>query len=118
MSNKSMSRVYLEGWYSGVLIKVEDWYIDGLVYANVRQYFKSTATSRPDVEKSFLLKVDDPDRLPHYAYTLADCLSKMQEVRDKEGRLVPVSISLPKVDFFNRYREMTPEEFAKTIKPF
>ena len=91
-----MSRVYFEGWYKGAYIRAEDWYQDNLVYVNVRQYYGSTAVSRPDAEKSFLLHMEDPDRLADYDSTIADCLTTIDEKRDKDGHLVPIEITLPK----------------------
>lgn len=118
-----MSRVYFEGWYNGAYVKAEDWYKDNLVYVNVRQYIKSTATSRPDIDKSFLLKVDDPNRLCEYDHTIADALTHMDEQRDGMGNMKIITITLPKGITFSwdRYweerkkRELTPEQFAESI---
>ena len=93
-----MSRIYFEGWYYGAYVKAEDWYTDNLVYVNVRIYERNTAFDRPDVEKSFLLSVDDPERIAHYDHTIADFLIRHKEVRDPEHRLLPIKITLPVVD--------------------
>lgn len=88
---------YFEGWYNGCLVSVEDWYTDDLVYANIREYWKSTAVSRPDREKSFLLRIDK-NRIRHYPASIAAMLQMMQEVRDENGQLVPINIRLPEID--------------------
>ena len=90
-----MSRVYFEGWYYGSYVKAEDWYKDGLVYVNVRNYFTSTAVSRPDEDKGFLLKLEDPKRILEYQYTIARYLADREECRDPSGKLIPIVVSLP-----------------------
>ena len=66
-----MSRVYFEGWYSGAYVKAEDWYKDDLVYINVRLYWESTAVSRPDKEKSFLVRFNDREQIHEWQHTIA-----------------------------------------------
>lgn len=88
---------YFEGWYDGCFVSVEDWYTDGLIYANIKEYYKSTAVSRPDREKSFLLRVDKK-RICHYLASIATMLQMMKEIRDENGRLVPINIRLPEID--------------------
>lgn len=97
-----MSRVFFEGWYSGVYAKAEDWLEDDLVYVNVRQYTKSTCSSRPDIEKSFLLRTDEPERLSHYAHTIVYYLSLLDEKRDSNHHMIPLSVTLPQIDFMRR----------------
>lgn len=87
---------YFEGWYNGCFVSVEDWYTDDLVYANIREYYKSTAVSRPDREKSFLLRVDK-NRIRHYPASIATMLQMMEEVRNENGQLVPITIRLPEI---------------------
>lgn len=93
-----MSRVYFEGWYSGCYVKAEDWYKDNLIYVNVRIYGKSTAVDRPDVEKSFLLSMDDPDRAASYDHSIAAWLIGHKELRDSDGQMIPISVKLPETD--------------------
>ena len=88
---------YLDGWFHGNHVTVEDWYKDGLVYANVKQYWKSTCTSRPDREKDFLLRIDR-NRINHYPASIAEMLVNLEERRDGDGRLVPITIKLPEID--------------------
>lgn len=90
-----MSRVYFEGWYEGAYVKAEDWYKDGLIYVNVRLYYGSTAVSRPDAEKSFLLSLDDPERITEYDHSIAHCLINRPELRDPDHKLIPIHITLP-----------------------
>lgn len=90
-----MSRVYFEGWFSGSYVKAEDWYKDGLIYVNVRCYWKSTAVSRPDKEKSFLLKLDKPERICEYEHSIADYLIREDERRDAKGNMIPLYVKLP-----------------------
>ena len=90
-----MSRVYFEGWYSGCYAKAEDWYTDNLVYLNIRFYSKSTVFDRPDSEKSFLLSIDK-DRIREYEHSIVNFLIGKKESRDPVGRLIPISITLPK----------------------
>lgn len=92
--------VYIDGWFHGNHVTVEDWYKDGLVYANVKEYWKSTCVSRPDREKSFLLRIDR-DRINHYPATIADCLINLEEKRDGNGHLVPLTVKLPEIDLFD-----------------
>ncbi|MBQ6600003.1 MAG: hypothetical protein IJH79_20855 [Lentisphaeria bacterium] len=88
---------YIDGWFHGNHVTVEDWYKDGLVYANVKQYWKSTCTSRPDREKDFLLRIDR-NRINHYPASIAEMLVNLEERRDGDGRLVPITIKLPEID--------------------
>lgn len=88
---------YIDGWFHGNHVTVEDWYKDDLVYANVKQYWKSTCTSRPDREKDFLLRIDR-NRINHYPASIAEMLVNLEERRDGEGRLVPITIKLPEID--------------------
>ena len=98
-----MSRVYFEGWYSGAYVKAEDWYKDNLIYVSVQCYYKSTAVSRPDKEMSFLLKLDEPERITEYERTIATHLSQMDEHRDADGQLIPLYLKLPpKMNFYAR----------------
>ena len=100
-----MSRVYFEGWYSGFYdyyVKAEDWYKDNLVYVNLRGYAYGASLSRPAVEKSFLVRFDYPERIAHYDGTIAEILSNTDEKRDQEGRLIPISITLPQIDICGR----------------
>ena len=90
-----MSRVYFEGWYSGAYVKAEDWYKDDLVYINVRLYWNSTAVSRPDKEKSFLVRFNDREQIPEWQHTIAAIFSSRDESRDDQGRLVPCFCRLP-----------------------
>ena len=90
-----MSRVYFEGWFSGCYVIAEDWYKDNLVYVNVKCYYKSTAVSRPDKDKNFLLKLDNPERINEYKYTIAHYLEREEEHRDAEGQIIPLYIKLP-----------------------
>ena len=88
---------YIDGWFHGNRVTVEDWYKDDLVYANVKQYWKSTCTSRPDREKDFLLRIDR-NRINHYPASIAEMLVNLEERRDGDGRLVPITIKLPEID--------------------
>ena len=88
---------YIDGWFHGNHVTVEDWYKDDLVYANVKQYWKSTCTSRPDREKDFLLRIDR-NRINHYPASIAEMLVNLEERRDGDGRLVPITIKLPEID--------------------
>ena len=88
---------YIDGWFHGNHVTVEDWYKDGLVYANVKEYWKSTCVSRPDREKSFLLHIDR-NRINHYPASIAEILINLEEKRDGNGHLVPITIKLPEVD--------------------
>lgn len=99
-----MSRVYWEGWYSGCYVKAEDWNRDSLVYVNVRIYRESTAVDRPDVEKSFLLQASDgfPHRLANYRDTISQWLIGHEEKRDRDGRLIPITLTLPELDLMFR----------------
>ena len=90
-----MSRVYFEGWISGCYAIAEDWYRDNLVYVNIKCYCKSTAVSRPDKEKSFLLKLDKPERVAEYKYSVVKYLESTEERRDAEGRLIPLCVKIP-----------------------
>lgn len=96
-----MSRVYFEGWYSGAYVKAEDWYKDNLVYINVRLYWKSTAISRPDKEKSFLVRFNDREKIHEWQHTIAAIFSNRDETRDGQGRLVPCFCRLPDPLFKN-----------------
>ena len=96
-----MSRVYFEGWYSGAYVKAEDWYKDDLVYINVRLYWKSTAVSRPDKEKSFLVRFNDREQIHEWQNTIAVIFSSRDESRDDQGRLVPCFCRLPDPLFTN-----------------
>ena len=95
-----MSRVYWEGWFYGCYVKAEDWYKDNLVYVNVRIYRESTAVDRPDIEKSFLLRESDgfPGRLVNYRDSISYWLSCHEEKRDRDGNLIPITLSLPWMD--------------------
>ena len=101
-----MSRVYFEGWYSGAYVQAGEWYRDHLVYVHIRLYHKSTAVDRPDEEKSFLLKLNDPERVREYDHTIAAHLSRIPELRDADGHLVPMVLKLP------------PRLFQDAAKPF
>lgn len=90
-----MSRVYFEGWFSGCYATAEDWYKDNLIYVNVKCYYKSTAISRPDKDKSFLLKLDNPERVSEYKHSIVKFLESEEERRDAEGRLIPLCVKLP-----------------------
>lgn len=90
-----MSRVYFEGWISGCYAIAEDWYKDSLVYVNIKCYYKSTAVSRPDKEKSFLLKLDKPERVAEYKCSIVKFLEGAEERRDAEGHLIPLYVKLP-----------------------
>lgn len=94
----SVARVYFEGYYGRAYVKAEEWYTDGLVYVNVRQYIKSTNVSRPDVEKSFLLKLEKPERIIHYDHTISEYLAGLEEKRDADGKLIPIIVTLPEID--------------------
>lgn len=96
-----MARVYFEGWYSGAYVKAEDWYKDDLVYINVRQYWNSTAISRPDREKSFLVRFNDREQIREWDHTIAAIFSNRDEVRDEQGYLVPCFCRLPDPLFKN-----------------
>ena len=96
-----MSRVYFEGWYSGAYVKAEDWYKDDLVYINVRLYWKSTAVSRPDQEKSFLVRFNRREQIQEWQHTIAAIFSSRDEHRDDQGRLVPCFCRLPDPLFQN-----------------
>lgn len=96
-----MSRVYFEGWYSGAYVKAEDWYKDDLVYINVRLYWESTAVSRSDKEKSFLVRFNDREQIPEWQHTIAAIFSSRDEARDEQGRLVPFFCRLPDPLFKN-----------------
>ena len=96
-----MARVYFEGWYSGAYVKAEDWYKDDLVYINIRLYWKSTAVSRPDQEKSFLVRFNDREQIQEWDHTIAAIFSSRDETRDDQGRLVPCFCRLPDPLFKN-----------------
>lgn len=90
-----MPRTYFEGWFSGCYATAEDWYKDGLIYVNVKCYYRSTAVSRPDKEKSFLLKLDNPERVSEYKHSIVKFLESEEEHRDVEGHMVPLYLRLP-----------------------
>ena len=89
---------YFEGWFFGSYVIAEDWYEDNLIYVNVKCWHKSTALSRPDEDKSFLLKLDKPEQIASYKYSIAACLSSMKEQRDGNGCLIPINLELPQID--------------------
>lgn len=99
-----MARIYFEGWFHGCYVKAEDWYKDNLVYVSVRIYGKSTAVSRPDVEKSFLLQVADGnvERVSQYTHSIAEWLIGHEEKRDPQGHLIPITLTLPELDLYFR----------------
>ena len=93
---------YIDEWFHGCHVTVEDWYKDGLVYANVKEYWQSTCVSRPDIEKSFLLRIDR-NRINHYPASIAEMLINLGEKRDSDGHLVPITVKLPEIDLFTIY---------------
>ena len=93
---------YIDGWFQGHHVTVEDWYKDGLVYAEVKMYWKSTCISRPDKEKNFLLRIDR-DRIHHYPASIANLLINLEEKRDGNGHVVPLTVKLPEIDLFSVY---------------
>ena len=96
-----MVRTYFDGWFSGTHARAIDWF-DGLVYVEIKRYTRSTAVDRPDEEKDFVIRFDDPDRIRNYASSIVAGLERLEEHRDASGRPVPLSIELPKIDFFSR----------------
>lgn len=87
--------VYFDGYHRGALVRIEDWYKDDLVYVNIRLYCKSTAVSRPDREKSFLIQFNDKSFFDLYKYSIVEFLISQEEYRDKNGCLVPIKLSFP-----------------------
>lgn len=87
-------RVYFEGWYSGIYAKAEDWYEDGLIFVNLKHYRSGSALSRPTREQSFLLKVNAPERLEHYADSIVSNLRQFSDT----GNLTRIIIRLPEID--------------------
>lgn len=93
-----MARVYFDTWHGNVHGKAEDWYTDGLIYVNVQGYNSGDAVSRPRFDKSFLLRVDDPGCITHYADSIIAMLAQTDEKRDAEGNLIPANLTLPEID--------------------
>lgn len=94
-----MARTYFNGWMHGHKVEITDWYCDNLIYVNIRFYWSSTAVDRPDNEKSFLLKVDRPERFKDYIDTIVNTLFRAKEARKADGSLAVTDVHLPAIGF-------------------
>lgn len=88
-------RVFFEGWYGGVWARATDWICKDLVCVELRIYHNSTRVDSPDVEKVFLLRLDNPEDIRIIDHSIIDCLAGLDEKRDLEGHLVPIKITIP-----------------------
>lgn len=93
-SEQPRYRIYFEGWYGGVYAKAEDWYRDGLIFVNLKYYRPGSALSRPAREQSFLVQVNAPERLAHYADSIVAHLLQYGNTEI----LTRVKIRLPEID--------------------
>lgn len=94
-----MAKTYFNAWAHGCHAEAVDWYKDGLVYLNIKKYRRSTAIDRPDEEKGFLLKVDEPDRLRNYADSIASAFADKPGSFGKNGETTIYTINLPAIRF-------------------
>jgi hypothetical protein len=92
-----MARTYFDTWAHGCHAEAVDWYKDGLVYLNIKKYRRSTAVDRPDEEKGFLLKVDEPYRLRSYADSIANAFADMPGSFGKNGETTVYTVTLPPI---------------------
>lgn len=87
-------RVYFEGWYGGIYAKAEDWYKDDLIFVDLKYYRSGSALSRPAREQSFLLQVNAPERLEHYADSIVRNLWQFSDA----SNLTRITIELPEIN--------------------
>ena len=90
-------RTYFEGWYDGVYARATDWIRDNLVCVEIREYHKSTRVNSPDIEKVFLLRLDNPESVIKVQHTIVSYLSGRDEARDYKGHLIPINVTIPAV---------------------